>query len=84
MSPPSAKAIADKTLTTLLGASVAINGFFATRQFTMLDEHDKRISSVETATAVTSRVDQYQDERISKDSERISLIENWCKKQQKG
>ena len=58
------KAITDKTLTTLLGASVAINGFFATRAFALLDKLDGRGQVQETMSAVNTRVDQYQDQRL--------------------
>jgi hypothetical protein len=77
---PTPKAIADKTLTTLLGASVAINGFFAQRAFAMLDSLDKRTSTVEVASAVNLKVDEYQDQRLTKNNDRLLTLESWYAK----
>lgn len=76
--------IADKTLTTILGASVAINGFFATRAFSMLDRIDGRVAVMETAEAVGARIDQYQDQRLDRNNERLLSLESWYSKAKKG
>ena len=80
---PTPTRVADKTLTTILGISVAINSFFLQRTFTVMDKIAERQAVADTAIAIGSKVDDYQDQRLTKDNDRLLALESWYSKVKK-